>query len=164
MRSLILITLVAALWVFLGSTLEWVSAIAGLLMGALTFFWLRGSLLSRVFITEGANWRRPIEILMAAVRYAYLVVLANGRVAYLILCFRRSVRPVILRIHTKNMGDVNQTILANSITLTPGTISVDYSVDREYLYVHVLDAENIEEAREKLHQHIEIHFERGLRW
>lgn len=164
MRSVIFIALVAALWVFLGNTLEWVSALAGLLMGAVLLFWLRGTLLSQMCIAEDSSWRHPIEFVIAAVRYTFVVVLANARVAYLILRFGRRLRPAIIRIHARNIGDMEQTILANSITLTPGTISVDYSADREYLYVHVLDLENVEAAREQLHEHVKIHFGRGLRW
>jgi len=52
----------------------------------------------------------------------------------------RTLRPVIidypLTVHT----DVQITLLANLITLTPGTLSVDVSDDRKTLRIHVLDA------------------------
>ena len=164
MRAIYFIALIVALWVFLGSILEWVSVLAGLLMAVVLLFWLKRSALAGVFITEGTSWRRPLEILLGALRYAWVVMLANWRVATLVLRFRRRLRPAILRIHTGEMGDVEQTILANSITLTPGTITVDFSPDRRYLYIHVLDVEDIEVAREQLREHLEVHFGQGLRW
>ncbi len=164
MRALIFIALVVALWVFLGSTLEWVAALAGLLMAVVLFLWFKGSILASVFVTEGTDWRRPGELAVAVARYLWVVALANLRVALLILRFRRRVQPAVLRLHTGEMGDLEQTILANSITLTPGTITIEFSPDRHYLYVHVLDVQDIEVAREQLQQHLEVHFGKGLRW
>ena len=40
--------------------------------------------------------------------------------------------------------DAEITLLANLITLTPGTLSVDVSDDRKYLYVHSIDCSDVE--------------------
>ena len=164
MRALIFIALVVALWVFLGSTLEWVAALAGLLIAVVLFLWFKQNLLSNVFITSGTGWRHPLEAIVAMALYARAVILANLRVASLILRFRRRVQPAILRIHTGEIGDLEQTILANSITIAPGTITIEFSPDRHYLYIHVLDVRDIGAAREQLLEHLEVHFGRGLRW
>jgi len=164
MRAVLLIALMVALWVFLGSTFEWVSALAGLLLAAGIFLALKGNLLSRVVVVEGTEWRRPLDIVVAVFRYSWVVVLANLSVALLTLRWGRKVSPAILRLHTGEMGDLEQTILANSITLTPGTITVEFSADRHYLYIHVLDVGDLEVAREQLREHLEVHFGEGLRW
>ncbi|MCC2098087.1 MAG: Na+/H+ antiporter subunit E, partial [Hyphomicrobiales bacterium] len=39
--------------------------------------------------------------------------------------------------------DFEITLLANLITLTPGTLSVDVSADRKHLYVHAIDCSDI---------------------
>lgn len=49
-------------------------------------------------------------------------------------------RPAILAVPTAGLSDAQITLLANMITLTPGTISLDVSPDKSHLYVHVLDA------------------------
>ena len=100
----------------------------------------------------------------AIARYGWAVALANVRVARLIVEFRRPVRSAILKVHVGEMGDLEHTIVANSITLTPGTITVDFSVDRQYLYVHVLEADDVEVARRDLLSHLETHFGKGLKW
>lgn len=62
--------------------------------------------------------------------------LAGFDVAYRVITLK--INPAIIRIRTRLVSDLSKTILANSITLTPGTVTVD--TEKEYLYVHWLDA------------------------
>lgn len=70
----------------------------------------------------------------------YLVVFvwecikANLDVAYRVLHPSMPIRPGIVKVKTSLKSDLARTLLANSITMTPGTISVDIIGD--YLYVH----------------------------
>jgi multicomponent Na+:H+ antiporter subunit E len=54
--------------------------------------------------------------------------------------------------------DFEITLLANLITLTPGTLTVDVSPDRKALYVHAIDCSNVEQTR----RDIETAFERRI--
>ncbi len=63
------------------------------------------------------------------------VVLANLHVAYLVL-HPNAIRPQIIRVKTRLSGDLAKTTLGNSITLTPGTITMDIQDDE--LIVHAL--------------------------
>ena len=164
MRAIIFILLAAAFWVFLGSTLQWVAALAGVLMAAALYLYLRRGLLSGMFKEGWGGWANPLSAVAGVARYGWAVALANVRVARLIVDFRRPVRSAILKVYAGEMGDLEHTIVANSITLTPGTITVDFSPDRQYLYVHVLDADDVEAARHELLSHLETHFGKGLHW
>jgi multicomponent Na+:H+ antiporter subunit E len=70
----------------------------------------------------------------------YLVVFiwecikANFDVAYRVLHPAMPIRPGIVKVRTTLKSDFAKTLLANSITMTPGTISVDIIDD--YLYIH----------------------------
>ena len=55
------------------------------------------------------------------------VVQSNLEVAYLVLHPKMPIRPGLLRFTTKLRSQMGQIILANSITLTPGTITVDFN-------------------------------------
>ena len=113
----------------------------------------------------GAGGRTPYLPWQESPRYGWAVVRANVRVARLIVDFRRPVRSAILKVYAGGeMGDLEHTIVANSITLTPGTITVDFSPDRKYMYVHLLDADDVETARRELLSHLETHFGKGLKW
>jgi multicomponent Na+:H+ antiporter subunit E len=65
------------------------------------------------------------------------IIKANMAVCHLILTRREVVEPVIVKIHTDLKTEVARVILANSITLTPGTITV--SLSGQELLVHCLD-------------------------
>ena len=164
MRALIFILLAAAFWVFLGSTLQWVAALVGLLMAVLLYMYLRRGPLSGMFPEGWSDWRSPLSAVAAITRYGWAVAIANIRVARLIVDFRRPVRSAILKVYAGEMDDLEQTIVANSITLTPSTITVDFSPDRQYMYVHVLDADDVEAARRELVHHLETHFGKGVNW
>ncbi len=66
----------------------------------------------------------------------YQIILANIHVAYLALNPKMPIDPQIIRFKTKLESDISWVTLANSITLTPGTITVDIR-EGEY-YVHAL--------------------------
>jgi len=67
----------------------------------------------------------------------YEIVTANFYVAYLALSPKMPIDPQIIRFKTKLESDISWVTLANSITLTPGTITIDIQ-DREFM-VHALD-------------------------
>jgi multicomponent Na+:H+ antiporter subunit E len=59
---------------------------------------------------------------------------ANLDVAYRVLHPAMPIRPGIVKVKTTLKSDMAKMLLANSITMTPGTISVD--IIGEYLYIH----------------------------
>jgi multicomponent Na+:H+ antiporter subunit E len=70
------------------------------------------------------------------------IVLSNIAVARVILDPRLPIRPRVLRVRASQRSDVAQVIYANSITLTPGTITLDVR-NGEFL-VHALTDESAE--------------------
>lgn len=84
-------------------------------------------------------------------RYVFLllkeIIYANLSVWRMILTRKETVEPVIVRVHTDLRSKTARVILANSITLTPGTITV--SLKDNELLVHCLDkslAEGMEDS------------------
>ena len=114
------------------------------------------SLLVFAFICKFMNysWEKEKLVYKRIPLYlAYLAVLlteivsANLSAAKLILSRREAVEPVIVRFKTSLKSEVSKVVLANSITLTPGTITV--SLVEDELVVHCLDkslAEGMEDS------------------
>ena len=73
------------------------------------------------------------------------LILSALRVAWLALQPRIAIRPAIIAYPLTVTSDAQITLLANMITLTPGTLSVDVSDDRKWLYVHAIDVASKEE-------------------
>jgi len=66
--------------------------------------------------------------------FVWYCIRANLDVAYRVIHPKMPLRPGIVKIKTSLKKDISKTFLANSITLTPGTMTVD--IDGEYLYIH----------------------------
>lgn len=72
------------------------------------------------------------------------LVAANLRMAALVLSPALPIRPAIVRVETRLTDPVARLLLANAITLTPGTLSVELS--GRWLYVHWVVAETTDPA------------------
>ncbi|MBM3135300.1 MAG: Na+/H+ antiporter subunit E [Chloroflexi bacterium] len=71
-----------------------------------------------------------------ALFFLWQMIKANLQVAYSVLTPRYRMRPGVIAIPLDVQTDAEITLLANLITLTPGTLSLDVSADRRVLYVH----------------------------
>lgn len=71
------------------------------------------------------------------------IVLANLDVCYRVLHPRLPISPTIIKLSSSQSEDLGRVIYANSITLTPGTVSL--SVDEDSIEVHALSREAAEE-------------------
>lgn len=84
---------------------------------------------------------RLYRLLPAFVQYLYYlmkeIILANLTVTRLILTRKEEMEPVLVHVHADLKSETARVILANSITLTPGTITVSLTEDK--LLVHCLD-------------------------
>jgi len=116
--------------------------IAGIVMAAIAGFAAR-----KIFVKEFklANPKRWIFFLAYLPRFFFEMAKANFDVAYRVLTGR--IRPGIVKISPGLKTDLAITVLANSITLTPGTLSVDVDEERN-LYVHWINVKD--EVLEKM--------------
>ena len=111
---------------------------ANLLLGVvLAFFAL---LLLRRAVGSPSELRRIWPILLLARLFVYELLASALRVARLVLTpdVNERLRPAIVAVPLTVKSDIEITLLANLITLTPGTLSIDVSDDRSVLYVHAL--------------------------
>ena len=77
---------------------------------------------------------------------------ANIDVAYRVIHPFVPINPGIVKVSTKLKTDTALTFLANSITLTPGTMSVDIDKEKGFLYIHWIDVteKDVDKATEKI--------------
>ncbi len=91
----------------------------------------------------GSAWLRPLRCLAYMPWLAWQVAKANGDVALRILVPSKGISPRVLRVPSTQASDLARTLYANSITLTPGTISID--VGSDVITVHALSREGAED-------------------
>ena len=129
---LLWLTLTAGTNGLLWSTQE---LIAGVIFSAIVAYTTRD-----IIGEKSTRFMNPIKWLEWV---AYVPVLfwgmakANFHVAYLVITGR--IRPGIVRVPVDLKNDAQYTILSNSITLTPGTLTIDACPEEKALYVHWID-------------------------
>ncbi|MDP8234536.1 MAG: Na+/H+ antiporter subunit E [Candidatus Saelkia tenebricola] len=69
---------------------------------------------------------------------------ANVDVALRIIRPSRPINPGIVKVQTSLKSDIALTFLANSITLTPGTLTIDLNKEEGVLYVHWIDVKSVD--------------------
>jgi multicomponent Na+:H+ antiporter subunit E len=123
-----------ATWLLLTNNPGWQNLVAGAIISLLTTI-----VFSRFFNFDASKIVNPVRWFWLIVYIIYFIwecVKANFDVAYRVLHPAMPVKPGILRVKLNLQGSMARTILANSITMTPGTIAVDIIGDT--MYVHCI--------------------------
>ena len=95
------------------------------------------------------------QVLGFALYFLWELVLANLRVAYDVVTPTHHMRPGVIAIPLDAKTDAEITTLANFITLTPGTLSLDVSEDRKVLYIHAMYIHDREALRREIKSGLE---------
>lgn len=106
--------------------------------------------LARRVLPPTGYFGKVIQVLRFGAFFLWQLVKANLRVAYDILTPRHHMRPGVVAIQLDVTSDEEITLLANLITLTPGTLSLDVSADRRVLYVHAMYIHDLEKFRAEI--------------
>lgn len=97
--------------------------------------------MTRGFWPDRPTFTRPWRVPAYLVRVVWDIVVASFEVARLILSTRQP-QPAFVSYPLTLEDPLAISILASTISLTPGTVSVDISDDNTILLVHALDAES----------------------
>ena len=132
---------VSYLLLTLGSGTVFLWSTAELIIGAV-FAVVVGALLRNRFIGKDLRMLNPVRwftFLVYLFPLLFAMAKANVDVAYRVITGR--INPAIVKINPNLKTDLALTILANSITLTPGTLSVDVDEKTNELYVHWINVD-----------------------
>lgn len=140
MNLFLLNLLLTFLWMFMWGSFDFFTLLAGFVLGGLLL-----TVVTAPFFTKpyGIRSFRYVSFFVYFIR---ILVKSNWTVAKIILTPGWTQRPRIVRYPVAHMTDLQITLLANVITLTPGTLSLDVSDDRRWLYVHCMSAEDRDAA------------------
>ena len=133
MRPAFTIALFALLWLAVSGSFTIPNLLLGLVAGALSLALIRGH------VQPDGRRIRPLKVLSLGVLFLKELALSAWTVAVLVSRPKMALKPGIFAFPLTVDRDFEITLLANLITLTPGTLSVDVSEDRKVLYVHALD-------------------------
>ncbi len=150
MRRLIYFVLGFVLWMLLtwpivDGQLDWQVVIAGVIAAAIVSL-----LFHEILPKEHHVFISPVRIfwfLLYIPVFFYYVMIANLDVVYRALHPKMPIKPGIVKIKTKLKTESGITALANSLTLSPGTLTVDLT-DDGYMYIHWINvkSDDVEQA------------------
>lgn len=125
-----------AVWMLLTWSVQYQSLIAGAVLSFISAL-IFGNYLPLEKVGRLLNPRRWLWFILYLVVFAYQCFKANLDVAMRVLSPGINLKPGIVRIKTTLRTDIARVFLANSITLTPGTMTVD--IQDDVLYIHWID-------------------------
>lgn len=100
-------------------------------------------------------YRKVTQAVGFAFFFLWELIVANLRVAYDVSTPGFRMKPAVVALPLDVKSDEEITLLANLISLTPGTLSLDVSTDRKVLYIHALYVGEPEKFRRELKEGFE---------
>lgn len=127
-----------AVWMLLTSTLNIASLLVGVGVSLLIalLFGVRAEVFGEIKLTPAALFALPIFAFV----FSLELLKSNFDVARRVLTPSLPIKPGIVKVRTKLKSKTGRMILANAITLTPGTLTID--IKDEFLYVHWIDVKD----------------------
>lgn len=138
---LLLNLLLALAWMALTGQFDPLNFVAGFVFGYLLLHLVRRP------GDPQAYFRKAMLVIRFGGFFFWELVLANLRVARAVLSPRPKFSPAVVAIPLEARSDLAVTLLANLITLTPGSLALDISTDQSVMYVHSMQAEDIDQVR-----------------
>jgi multicomponent Na+:H+ antiporter subunit E len=141
--------LLALAWVSVTGTFGLANFILGFALGfaAIT--------LAEPGMLRGAYAVRAARLVLFAFFYAKEILVANMWMAYDIITPKLISRPAIIAVRLDDPSPGEVTLLANLITMTPGTLSLEVSSDRKVLYIHTMFVRDVEKFRRDIKRQLE---------
>lgn len=140
-----LTVLLTAVWLFLVNRYSPNSLLFGFFIGIVI------PIFTSAYWPNRPTLRKPLKIAEYFLIGLYDIVVANITVARLILFWRvDDLRPAWIAIPLELRSPEAITVLAGTITLTPGTVSCDLSAEGHYLLVHCLHAPDPDAVRDEI--------------
>jgi multicomponent Na+:H+ antiporter subunit E len=100
-------------------------------------------------------FQRLPKVLMLIGYFLKELFVSNMRVMWDVITPRHTSRPGIIGVPLDAETDLEIMLVANLISLTPGTLSIDLSGDHKILYVHVMFLDDVEQTRRTIKEGLE---------
>lgn len=136
--------LLAIVWVAITGSTSFLNLVLGFVLAAIALGIVRSSYGGVLYLG------RIRSILTLLMLFLSELIKSAWAVSVAVMSPRMDVKPGIFAFPLTVDRDFEIALLANLITLTPGTLSVDVSDDRKTLYVHALDCSDADAIRRSI--------------
>ncbi|WCM42852.1 Na+/H+ antiporter subunit E [Flavobacterium sp. CBA20B-1] len=150
LQNFLLNILLTFVWVALTGHLDYANFIFGYAVGFFILWMINRSVRGN---TE--YFYRVPKIFAFILLFFYDLLKANYEVTMDVITPNYNMRPGIIKYELEAKTDFEITMLANMIALTPGTVVIDLSKDKKFMYIHVMYLTNKEQFVKRLNNRIE---------
>ena len=134
MSFVLTVLIMFAFWIFLSGEFSFILLLSGVISSLLVSYMSNDLLIGNGDMKLG--FIRTIRFIRFLPWLLWQIVLANIDLALRTLHPKMPINPILINIKNNLKTDLGMVILANSITLTPGTVTIDVN-ENEFL-VHVI--------------------------
>ena len=85
---------------------------------------------------------RVPQVIGLAAEFVYELFVSSFRIVWDVITPGTRARPAVIKVPLEAESELEILTLANLVSLTPGTLSLDVSPDRKWLYVHAMFGDN----------------------
>ncbi len=138
--------------------LSWAALIGNFTLTNLLIGYVVGYLalwVARPLFARTVYFERVWRVLRLAMMFIYELVVSSMRVVWDVITPSHLARPGIITVPLDARGEGEILLVANLISLTPGTLSLDLSPDGKTLYVHAMFVDDPDALRRELKEGME---------
>ncbi|MCP3025601.1 Na+/H+ antiporter subunit E [Halobacillus sp. A5] len=138
--QILLNIIIAVMWMFLSETYNFTTFVVGYIIGALMLFVLQR------FVPGTFYFKRVVGVVKLILLFARELLLSNLDIVKLAYKPKLDFQPGIFALPIELKSNWEITLLANLISLTPGTLSLEISEDYSKIYIHAMDIPDVEQS------------------
>lgn len=138
--QIVLNIIIAIMWMFLSETYNFTSFLVGYILGIILLFVLRR------FVPDSFYMKRAWKFFLLVLLFIRELVLSNIDIVKHVYKPKMDMKPGIFALPIDVKTNFEITLLANLISLTPGTLSVVVSEDHTKIFIHALDMPDVQES------------------
>ncbi|MFP5331493.1 MAG: Na+/H+ antiporter subunit E [Acidimicrobiia bacterium] len=141
MQRTISLVWLAAVWVMLWESLTWANVLGGVVVALMVL---------RVVPSHRVGGRvgfRPVAFLRLLGHFGVQLVVAAAKLSWEIFTPRNTINPAVVTVHLSTDVPGILAMVANMVSLIPGTVTLDVDPDRRTLTMHVLHLTTLDAAR-----------------
>lgn len=139
----------ALVWMFMTATFSPANLVLGFVIGY-AILWI-----GQAPGPEARALRKLPRLVTFTGFYLWKLILASLRVAWDVVTPRYHMKPGVIAVPLEAKTDLEITLLASLISLTPGSLSLDVSDDRSRLYVHAMYLDDPDALRREIKENLE---------
>lgn len=150
LQNFLLNILLTFVWVALTGQLNYTNFVFGFIVGFFLLWFL-----NRKRTSNQDYFMRVPKILAFIMYFLYDMLKANIEVAIDVVTPNYNMKPGIIKFEMDAKTDFEITMLANMVAMTPGTLVIDISKDKKYMYIHAMYLKDIARFKRNLKQRTE---------